>query len=587
MKKIFIYFIKIFILFFIFTSLTNAWVNPKIESIYISFIEKLETNYSSSKELSILKSLDKQIDSLLESPKLSLSNKELISDLSTLNKEKIWFLDELLWWVDLSRQKLIEKVILDKAKKEIEDLTVASYIKDIISDDIKFAYIDDKNEFLDWDIFKKLYFTEYYNIDSSNAYLFKWKKWYVFLIKSTWKYWFVENYSIENKIAYSDSINLFKWFYSYNKPYFEENDVYYMYQFLSFRYISDSYGFFLKDLEWNWFNSESLVLYFDENWRFNFVSRYEKVKLISANILAWATNKSYFLKEIANDKKFLTNDTDDDFIELKNFTKSLNKWLSKQEAIKNIYWWLIENIDYTKNIDLKDYKIFSWIETFKNRDWVCDWYVKLMTYMLLFLWYDDIEAIRWYVIDAQDFPEIWHAWIRIWDKYYDPTFDDPIWAINIRKYEDYLYFWLPRDLFYTNRYDKDELPDYIKDDSLEVRESIIFNNLYKIASKYSDSDYNILKPFKFRIENGFDSKVLWVEDFSKVIRSYYVDNFYFSDGIKNYHISKFKYFVVNDSNIENTIKYNFNYNLDWLYLFKWKLDDWNYEYRLWYNVELN
>jgi len=30
------------------------------------------------------------------------------------------------------------------------------------------------------------------------------------------------------------------------------------------------------------------------------------------------------------------------------------------------------------------------------------------------------------VIDAADFPNIGHAWLRIDDKYYDPTFDDPV-----------------------------------------------------------------------------------------------------------------------------------------------------------------
>ncbi len=40
--------------------------------------------------------------------------------------------------------------------------------------------------------------------------------------------------------------------------------------------------------------------------------------------------------------------------------------------------------------------------------------------------------IKWNVIDAQDFPNIWHVWLRIGEYYYDPTFDDPIWTNNTK-----------------------------------------------------------------------------------------------------------------------------------------------------------
>jgi transglutaminase/protease-like cytokinesis protein 3 len=46
--------------------------------------------------------------------------------------------------------------------------------------------------------------------------------------------------------------------------------------------------------------------------------------------------------------------------------------------------------------------------------------------MLAFAGIEDIEHIRGYVIDAVDFPQIGHAWVRIGNRYYDPTFDDPI-----------------------------------------------------------------------------------------------------------------------------------------------------------------
>ncbi len=47
------------------------------------------------------------------------------------------------------------------------------------------------------------------------------------------------------------------------------------------------------------------------------------------------------------------------------------------------------------------------------------------------------------------------------------------------------------------------------------------------------------------------------------------------------------YYIVTDENIENMIAYIFDYNIDWLYLFRWELDDWTYEYRLSFNVQYN
>ena len=80
-------------------------------------------------------------------------------------------------------------------------------------------------------------------------------------------------------------------------------------------------------------------------------------------------------------------------------------------------------------------------------------------YMLNFAWVSDTEVIRGFVIDATDFPEIWHAWVRIWNKYYDPTFDDPIGQKDTKKLENYKFFRLPKDLFYTNRFTYDDTPE--------------------------------------------------------------------------------------------------------------------------------
>ena len=47
-----------------------------------------------------------------------------------------------------------------------------------------------------------------------------------------------------------------------------------------------------------------------------------------------------------------------------------------------------------------------------------------------------------------------------------------------------------------------------------------------------------------------------------------------------------KYYLIDDSSVGIVLK-QLNYNLKWYYLFKWKLDNWNYEYRLAYNLKFN
>ena len=581
MRNIVLKLLIILVLVWGFLPHVNAWIDPRVEVVYISFINKLEAKYSAQKSYDLLKTLDKKLLLLAKSSKTSTKNKAVIDDLLTLNTEKLWFLDNLLKNIDLTNQKLIEKSLKDSANSKLNKIYLPSYIKNALWENKQFIYIDDKSEFIEDGKFKKLHFAKYYGLDSSNIDYFKNKSWYI--VKKEWEneYLFVENYTLEEKIPYSSSSSLFKRLVSEKKPYFIEFGVYYSYNFLTFSFFSDKFWFYSSDLILNGDSTKDLVLYLDENWRFNFVSKYEKVKLISEDILTWTSNKDYFLKELASDKKFLYDDTDTEFIKLRDLSKSLNKGLPKEEAIKKTYAWIIQNIDYTKEIDLKDYKIFSWIKTFTNKDWVCDWYVKLMTYILLFSWYDDIEAVRWYVIDAQDFPQVWHAWLRIGDKYYDPTFDDPIGAIADKKYEDYSYFGLPKDLFYTNRYDYKDLPKYLKTDSLDLRKSLVFDNLYDIASKYKTSNYNLLKPFQFRLENGFNYSDLTIADFKKVLPSY--KNY--SDLRKDIYMSNPRFFTLTDKNIESIVKNSFNYNLEWLYIYDWELDNWKIEYRLVYDAD--
>ena len=387
------------------------------------------------------------------------------------------------------------------------------------------------------------------------------------------------------KIQRNSLINSFK-NKSYNKEWiFLENWVWYAYIYDTHLYFDISNEDLSQSaLEWNNISKYSSLVFVRDDWKFWFVNDYIKRKLIPDSIIYWIPWKYNFLKELKDDKKKLNQDTDEAFITLKNITKKLTEWKTEEEKIKAIYHYIISNIEYTTNFSFDKPEVFSWIHTFAYKNWVCEWYVKLFLYMLNFANINDSEVIRWYVLDAPDFPEIWHAWLRIWDKYYDPTFDDPIGQSKTKEFSEYFYFWLPYDLFYTNRYDFDKIPSFLKEKSLEYREAFIKKRIASLVYKYKDSWYNILKPYVLKYENWIElTKTLDLEDLKKILWYSEVVNWSTYINWVKKQISNINYYEINDSNVENIIK-QLNYNFDWFYLFKWKLDDWSYEYRLAYNV---
>ena len=393
-----------------------------------------------------------------------------------------------------------------------------------------------------------------------------------------------KNKAIIDKYSYS---SYFKNISYTNNHIFLENWVWYTYNFKQYNFFPDDSTVNKNDLEHNGINLDLDLLFITDKWGLWFVKNPIKIKLISDYIIRDLKNKYYFLEEIKDDKRNIESiDYDNNF----KILKELSEWLtsssnSKEEKISIIYNYILTNTEYTKIIDLSDAKIFSWIEAFNNNSWVCEWYVKLMVYMLLFAWIDDSKVIRWYVIDAQDFPQIWHAWVKIDWSYYDPTFDDPIWAISDRISSEYKYFNLPKDLFYTNRYDEDKLPESIKNMNTNKIEELILTNLYNLYDKYKDKNYELLKLIKFKTDNWIDYKnKIDLTNLSNILPQYIVNNFSFKKNWLTKRISKLNFYELNNENIDELLE-QLNYNLSWYYYFKWTDDSWIISYKLAYNVE--
>ena len=275
------------------------------------------------------------------------------------------------------------------------------------------------------------------------------------------------NLVLENWVWYTYIFTKYQWYWKWMIP--NENDL----------------------IDW-WIDKETTILLLDDIQWTTFVKDYKKVKLISDSIISDIKNKQVFLNELADDKKYLSDDTDVLFTQLKTDTINLTLWENEYTKIQKIYDYILKNVSYSK-FDINNKYIFSWIYTYKNKSWICTWYSKLDLYMLSFAWVSNAKVIRWNVVDALDFPNIWHAWIQIWSNYYDPTFDDPIWNINTKTESEYKYFWLPKDLFYTNRFNYWTLPENLKTANLEDRKNYVTNELTKLQEKYSWSNYNLLK----------------------------------------------------------------------------------------------
>ncbi len=560
----------------------------QINNTYNKFVLATENKYEIKEQLLISERLNYRVQELLKSNQLESKKNSILKHLLVINTEKINSLlqnDIKLNSIQLEIEaKERNKLILFK-----NQITIPNYINSIIWKNLKLYYTkvsDNKSyiEFIENDKIKKIVFKKYIEIDSDNYLSLKDKSWAILYYND--KFIFVNDYKIEEKIPYSQAKKHFKFFINKNYNYFIENWNYYWYYFDSSNFINDSYWIYLSSLEEISIFPENTILYTINN-KFYFIIDFEKRKLINKNVLNEIKNKDKILSYIYEDKQYYNWYDEDSFEKLKSFSKDLTSWFdNKDQKVQKIYSWVIDNIEYSNTSDFSKKYIFSWIETYKNKSWVCEWYVKLLAYMLFFSWIEDANIIKWYVINAPDFPQILHAWLNIWDFYYDPTFDDPIWNDWNINFSNYVYYKLPYDIFYANRYNIWSLPDSYKTKSKTELQSIVDNQLINLVQKYSNSNYNILKKYEFFYKNNINSlEELNINKLSSIIPIYEASNSNLTYIInwKTVKIKSLKYYTFKENEISvllNTIKYDISNKI----ILKWNFSDWSYEYRLVYEI---
>jgi hypothetical protein len=560
-----------------------------LENKYNVFTEKLETKYNNTKIIDILEKLSGNLDILILKKNISESKRDYIRFLYDLNRQQINFLKsaDSKSGQDVQKSKEFKYTVILKAQSKRK--TIPKEILTLISGGKKLYQTNSVYEFYDEESkeIKKIFFKNFYKISSDIIPLISSIDWIIVSPKEG-EYIYIENYSFEKKHAFSvlyTDTDLQKRFIDLDKKYVLEENTYFTYLFNQYQVFADEYWFYDSTFTRNNINKENITFVRDSESRFWYVSDYKKVKLISKEWIIWVENVDRFLSTIADDKKYLTGDSDNDFENLKRTVKGIIKDTdTKSEKIQKIYAWILENISYSREFDIEDKQIFSWIDTFGDHEWVCDGYVKLMTYMLLYAGVDDVEIIRWDVIDAADFPYIWHAWLRIGEDYYDPTFDDPVGLTGTLTYEQYRFFKLPRDLLYTNRFDYADTPESLKKAPLIEREELIKRNLSNLVSKYEKNEYLLLKPFKFRKDYDINYNEKISVDVIKNILPY-IEQISSTEIIKNWTKQKvrrlgYSYYTVDNTKDLEFILQTVNYNIDNLWLIK----SISWEYRVGYDV---
>lgn len=441
-----------------------------------------------------------------------------------------------------------------------------------------FEFTRNKNTF-------RIYFKTYYPISSSNISLYiqnQIPKWIVII---QWKTWYlVDRYEIQKKYSFPELESIFSTVLNKQSPYKQIHDRIVWYYFDEYLTWKDASWVYLSDLKrYNIDPKQSLLI--KNNNEYAFVIQYTTWNIVSTRTIEWISNRNAFLQALWNDRKTSSEqEIESTLLMIKSTVNSITQTKTKEEAIRSIYGWIIDSIDYEINFSTKNLEVFSWIKTFKNKKWVCDGYARLFLYMASYAWIENVQIKYGMAFTTEFFPEFWHAWIQIGDAYYDPTFDDPytlIGNVGNKKNTTWSYYKLPKDLMYIDRYDENEVPEYIKKLSLQERKMLALKNKYEKYPLYKDHPF--MAEVRVRKTLGIDENtVLTPDNLSSYLPTYEVKQNILYDKNTKKRIRYIEYYKVTEENIDDIIHAIGQKNIppqNLIYL-KWYKDSNQYEYRI-------
>ncbi|MCD5375142.1 hypothetical protein LR010_01680 [Candidatus Gracilibacteria bacterium] len=583
MKKI----LLICLLFFISCPSLFA-IDDRVEVAFTGFLEKIELKYSPSQQEVILQGLVSKLDVLKYDDKYS-DLREIIDDIASLTHEELYS----IWLSTNTSQKSQQIIELRDRKAFSPDVLISelpSSIEGLLSSSREFIETNSQREFVKSGGFYRVTYSTYFPINSSSLSALKKKQGIVIYDADSSSYRFIEEYELEKKLPYSELTTKYLAFFTNDHKVKNVGGAYYGFNFNKHNFYNDQYGVYQSQLDASGFGYEDTLLYQSDDGVYNFVSEYDSHLIADQDAVFGVAEKHLFLDYLREDSKFQSSDISGELLQIRNISKSLTNGVSRQEGINNIYNWILSNVEYSQNINLSDQKIFSGIETFKNNSGVCTGYTKLSSYLFYFAGYHDVEVIRGHVIDAEDFPDIGHAWLRIGDLYYDPTFDDPVGAQTTKSPDQYKYFGLPRDIFYANRFEYGDMPELFKTASKSQIDQHIFNTLSNLIPKYQDnlSEYQVFAGIQFKNKYNISAGTTITPDIlASKIGNYTVENdsFTFQKDGQTKQITHIKYYPLNNQNTESALDI-LGYDTNKLTLFNWQTSSGNREWRLGYELEL-
>ena len=303
------------------------------------------------------------------------------------------------------------------------------------------------------------------------------------------------------------------------------------------------------------------------------ISDFKKYEMFHKDLLEWVKQKNKLILFLIERVKTYHDFYQDYEVILKQIKeKSLELVKDKHtraEKIQVLYAFVIDHLEYDESLP-KTWKVsfdlvFSWVWAFKTQIWVCDAYARLLLTMLYFAGIEDVDYKVWMLYDNVEFWDIWHAWLKVWDFYYDPTHEDPFWNTMKKIYSNYEYYRLPNEIMYANRTDglESDKVDVLKKLDNEWRKKLVEVNYLTLAKIHSD--YNVLNRYYLKNKVWLRAwESLTIESLKKLVRQYI-------------QIDKFHTFVDNNGEIKKLVIDKFypidlNENLD-DFLYQNKLDE--------------
>lgn len=581
MKKVLISVILVFAC--LNSTVLHAYNLDETRIIYDKFYTNLSKKVpDDTKKIKSLEQLSRNIEASFKKTK-NVKTLETLRHLRTLNNKKIIVLKSKL---AIQKDKEEEQKVL--ANTEILEPSVAlvkapAWVQKLAK---TYPYVSLNNGF-EYSQDGKIYrisISKYYKIEDSRIQEFIDTKIPNAMI--VWlpngQYVLTAEYQKERKYSYEELKKLFVHTLSTKTPYILKDDgSYYGVKYEKYYFFEDTYGVYLSDLPKNGIDiTKTLFIESDEGYRF--ASEFQNIRIVDKKIVDTVTNPNNFLEAVLDDNRFFPKNYDEILKNIQSDTLTLTKNLqTDEEKIYAIHKFVVERVEYYQNYGDGSKQIFSWVLTYQNKSWVCDGYTKLMLYMLSFAGIKDVEIKKWFAYDYVDFPNFWHAWVRVGNWYYDPTFDDPIGSVAKEK-TIFSYYKMPRELLYVNRFDGLDIPSDLKNMSLEQRKQRVLENMYGVFEKYKD--YAVMNKVKNRMFLWAGSKdVITVETLIKNMKISRVKNFTLDDGRR---IAGIRFYPVTQSTLESLLN-DPNTDFSKMTLLQWELSDGKTEYRLAYEIQFH